>query len=915
MKARGSSRNEIVGGLLVSGRLITSEQYEWLMRDTELTRERIEDAIIYRGLLPELDLLKFLASHHRTRFVSTDRLSKAEIDKATLGMVPRQVAETFCVFPVIFEPPTATLSVVTPDPDSPALKEIRGMSAARDIKALVARPAAVRAAIAKCYGGDAHAFSMLGTVMQYQGPRGPDPEKVPMPSARPPTNAKGRGREDVPMVLELDDGPIAGRANLAPAPVARPATPPIARPAQPPPPPPPPKAQPAPKPPPPKAQPAAAPAPPPAPGPAPAVAPKVENFPPEAPSATQRAAPPPAPAAASPAPAAPTAVEAAPRAGPGAETAPPPRTASPPPPPAQARSANASASAAHAKPTLMTLPAVTAEAIAAAQAAASEPPSPADTPTAPPPDEAPTLVTQRAKASGDTPTSQPGPVEEPPSSRSRAAAISRVDPPSALPSSKPLGAIKLTRAAAGLRAALEIQAPQRPSSIPPASARATQPPGAGQQQRAMVDPESVSELVNVLVSLLDSARQDLRGHSALVGRLVRRLGERLSLPPATVATIVLGAQLHDVGKGGSIHLTPLNVTEYESYKAAALKALMTPTRLLAGAHLPADALEAVEQMYERYDGSGIPNGLKGKEIVLGARVIAIADAYADLLENTGNEFRRQLTPQEACGVLVKQRGIVFDPHLVDLFKSLVLGDDVRARLLSNRHRALLVDADAEETTVLELRLIEQGFEVRTVRTVELATKALSEGGEFDLVVSELEIGRGDGLQLLERARKEPWGKELPWVVYTRRQVRDDAQRAFELGVIDFVAKPAQPDVFVAKLKALLEQRSAKKSVGGVSGSLKEMGLPDLVQILSQGRKTGSLRIRAGGESGEIHFDAGAVAHALWGSLKGDLAFFAMVKLQDGEFSLDPQFKPTERTIKDSAEGLLLEGLRRLDEGL
>ena len=64
-----------------------------------------------------------------------------------------------------------------------------------------------------------------------------------------------------------------------------------------------------------------------------------------------------------------------------------------------------------------------------------------------------------------------------------------------------------------------------------------------------------------------------------------------------------------------------------------------------------------------------------EEISLWARMIAITDTYADLIENAGNNFRRQLTPQEACAVLVKNRGTIFDPHLVDLFKSLVLGDD------------------------------------------------------------------------------------------------------------------------------------------------------------------------------------------------------------------------------------------------
>ena len=154
-----------------------------------------------------------------------------------------------------------------------------------------------------------------------------------------------------------------------------------------------------------------------------------------------------------------------------------------------------------------------------------------------------------------------------------------------------------------------------------------------------------------------------------------------------------------------------------------------------------------------------------------------------------------------------------------------------------------------------------------------------------------------------------------WVVHTRRQGRTDAQRAFELGVLDFVAKPAPTEVFVAKLKALLDQRTTKRGARGVSGSLKEMSLPDIVQILFHGRKSGNLRIRSGVDMGEIHVAEGAIWNAFWGSLRGEEAFYAMLKLTDGEFGLDPQYKPQSRVINQSSEALLLEGMRRLDEGI
>jgi response regulator RpfG family c-di-GMP phosphodiesterase len=343
-----------------------------------------------------------------------------------------------------------------------------------------------------------------------------------------------------------------------------------------------------------------------------------------------------------------------------------------------------------------------------------------------------------------------------------------------------------------------------------------------------------------------------------------------------------------------------------------------PARLLEPVRLPNDTIQAVAHMYERHDGKGFPDGMAGKDIPLGARLIAICDTYADLTSNPRNPFRKTLSPTDACAALSKYKETLFDPNLVDVFRNTVLGEELTARLLASRSQALLVDVDPEETTVLELRMSEPGFVVKAVRSQDAALRVLAEG-ETDLVVSEIDLGAGgDGLALLAAARGQPWGKDLPWVVYTRRQERAVAQKAFELGVLDYVTKPAPADVMVAKLKALLEQRAnaSPRQTQGVSGSLREMGLPDMVQVLFHGRKSGNLRIRGtDGSSGEIHFVEGNVVDATWRDLRGEGAFYALCKLTDGEFALDPSFKATTRVINQSAEALLLEGMRRMDEGL
>jgi response regulator RpfG family c-di-GMP phosphodiesterase len=423
------------------------------------------------------------------------------------------------------------------------------------------------------------------------------------------------------------------------------------------------------------------------------------------------------------------------------------------------------------------------------------------------------------------------------------------------------------------------------------------------------------ETLNVLVSLLENSRQDLRGHSAQVSRLIKKLAERIGLSPSQLINLQIAAFLHDLGKAGAYHLTTLNVAEYEGHATQAKKTVTSPARLMEAVGLSSDTKNAVEQMYERFDGEGFPGGLRGKDISLGARILAIADTYADLTQNPRNPFRKRLRPAEACEVLERYRSSIFDPNLVDLFKQTVTGEDLKARLLANRHRALIIDPDPEETTVLELRMVEQGFEVQQARTAEQALKQLR-SGEFEMVVTEIDLGGSiDGFALLTEARKNEWGKKLPWIFVTARSGSADARKAFELGAVDFMQKPVAADLLVAKLKQIMEREATTSGAAprGVSGSLTEMGLPDMVQVLWHGRKTGSLKIRSSHDHGEIQFVNGMIFNALWMTQRGEEAFYAMLRLKEGTFAMDPNFQAESQVIQGSPEALLLEGMRRLDE--
>jgi len=167
VSAQGTPKMKVVD-LLHRAQILQRPQYERAVALLHATSERAEDVLIDNEILSEGDLLKALSGIYRTHFVSAEKLSKADIPRATVQMVPRRVAETLGVFPVLFDRQTSVLSVVTPDPDNAEmLREVKLVSGARDVKAFVARPAAVSAAIRKHHAGDVRAFERFERVTSY----------------------------------------------------------------------------------------------------------------------------------------------------------------------------------------------------------------------------------------------------------------------------------------------------------------------------------------------------------------------------------------------------------------------------------------------------------------------------------------------------------------------------------------------------------------------------------------------------------------------------------------------------------------------------------------------------------------------------------------------------------------------------
>jgi HD-GYP domain-containing protein (c-di-GMP phosphodiesterase class II) len=164
--------------------------------------ERFEEALLECGL-PESVLLRHLAEMFETKFISTKTLSTIKVPRATLTRLPRRLAERYAVVPVRFAADDA-LTIITSDPANPALiEQVRVAAGAREVKSLVARPAAISAAILRLYAGDARAFERVSSGGE----------------ARPsmPANGATRPSLEAPMDFQLDTSAFDGPAFDGPA--------------------------------------------------------------------------------------------------------------------------------------------------------------------------------------------------------------------------------------------------------------------------------------------------------------------------------------------------------------------------------------------------------------------------------------------------------------------------------------------------------------------------------------------------------------------------------------------------------------------------------------------------------------------------------------------------------------------------
>lgn len=182
--------------------------------------------------------------------------------------------------------------------------------------------------------------------------------------------------------------------------------------------------------------------------------------------------------------------------------------------------------------------------------------------------------------------------------------------------------------------------------------------------------ELMKEIVAALTKSIEASDQYTEGHSQRVADISARLAGCLRMEEAEIQKVYYAALIHDIGKIG-INRELLNKTG--KLTAAEYREMQRHTVIGASIAAEVTAMPEMQQAarshHERYDGSGYPDGLKGKEIPLYARIIAVADAYDAM--STDRVYRKHLSKEEICSELKRNRGSQFDPEIDDAMLEIV----------------------------------------------------------------------------------------------------------------------------------------------------------------------------------------------------------------------------------------------------
>ncbi|WP_437300698.1 response regulator [Sorangium sp. So ce426] len=238
-----------------------------------------------------------------------------------------------------------------------------------------------------------------------------------------------------------------------------------------------------------------------------------------------------------------------------------------------------------------------------------------------------------------------------------------------------------------------------------------------------------------------------------------------------------------------------------------------------------------------------------------------------------------------------------------------------------KQQLLLVDADPRSVRVLEVSLKKAGYSVTTAKDGADALAKL-EVSTPDLVLSDTRLPNVDGYALVRKMKEHADWASIPVVFLTSQRSIEDKIRGLELGVEDYLTKPIFVRELIARVTLLLARRTREgittrhfSTTGRTrfSGSILDMNVVDLLQTFEVSRKSGIVHLSHADNEAQVYFREGKVVDATLGRLCGEEAVYRALLWNEGTFEVEFCKVDNPDGIETSTQGLLMEGMRRVDE--
>lgn len=190
------------------------------------------------------------------------------------------------------------------------------------------------------------------------------------------------------------------------------------------------------------------------------------------------------------------------------------------------------------------------------------------------------------------------------------------------------------------------------------------------------------QVISTLVAVVDRRDPYASGHSSRVGQLSRALASELRLPEQDVEAAEIAGSLMNFGK---VLVSRSILTKNEGLTADELRrirdGILTSAEILSMIEFRVPVVPTLHQVLERIDGTGVPKGLRGEEIMLTARIVAVANAFVAMV--SPRAYRPGVEPIEAVARLNQQAGSAYDPAVIAALDGYLRKHDGRLNWLTS----------------------------------------------------------------------------------------------------------------------------------------------------------------------------------------------------------------------------------------